>query len=61
MAWYKKPVENLNDLPSRTKQMINIIKLGVKKRDDIDLLMPLIREVNFFKNNKIGDEELSFI
>jgi len=41
--------------------MINIIKLGVKKRDDIDLLMPLIREVNFFKNNKIGDEELSFI
>lgn len=49
MKWYKKPAENLESLPNKTRKVVEILKLNYRKKDDIEVLLPLISEIGFFK------------
>ena len=46
---FKRVREELEKLPEQVQQMIQILKLSLRKKDDIEVLLPLISEVQFFK------------
>ncbi|CAI2382238.1 unnamed protein product [Moneuplotes crassus] len=53
--------ESLDELPPKIRTIIRILKLPIRRENHLDTLQPLLKDINFFKQNKITSEDLRYI
>ncbi|CAI2376116.1 unnamed protein product [Moneuplotes crassus] len=43
------------------EKIVEILKLTYRTKSDVDILLPLMKQIEFFKSSKISEQELGFI